>query len=277
MKIRTRRRVESLFLTTVMLIITIIMIFPLYWITTMSLMDGKTASSYPPQFLFIPTMENFVNLWNDSHFEGTITNSIVLTLGNTILAIILGTPAAYALARYKLGPSEHISFAVLSIRILPAYIAVFPMFLLLLELGIFGTRLGVIIAISLVSISFVIWMMRAFFMAIPVELEEAAIVDGCTRFGALIRIVLPVAAPGLVTTAVFTSIIGWNDLIFCLILGGEYAKNLPVALAGLVTEFRSEWGQLAAGGVITMMPVVVFSIFVRKYFLAGLTAGSVTN
>ncbi|MFN8524014.1 MAG: carbohydrate ABC transporter permease [Chloroflexota bacterium] len=270
-----RRRLHSAFLTLLATAMSVVFIFPIYWIATMSFQDGPTSSTLPPKFVFWPTIANYVNLFETSGFGRVLGNTIVIALGTTLVALVLGTPAGYALARFRVARAETISFAVLSVRIVPGYVAVIPLFIILQNIGLFGTRLGVIVAGSLIGVSFVMWMMRAFFSAIPVELEEAAMIDGCTRIAAILRISLPLVAPGLVATAIFTAIGAWNEFVLVLILGGEAAKTMPVALGGLVTEQRAEWGQLAAGGVMTMLPVIVFAVLVRRYFLAGSTAGSV--
>lgn len=275
MTMAARRRLHSAFLTLLATAMSVVFIFPIYWIATMSFQDGPTSSTLPPKFVFWPTIANYVNLFETSGFGRVLGNTIVIALGTTLVALVLGTPAGYALARFRVARAETISFAVLSVRIVPGYVAVIPLFIILQNIGLFGTRLGVIVAGSLIGVSFVMWMMRAFFSAIPVELEEAAMIDGCTRIAAILRISLPLVAPGLVATAIFTAIGAWNEFVLVLILGGEAAKTMPVALGGLVTEQRAEWGQLAAGGVMTMLPVIVFAVLVRRYFLAGSTAGSV--
>ena len=257
--------------------ITVVFLFPIYWIACLSLQDGLTSSSFPPHFIFTPTLHNYRNLFVEANFGPVLGNTAVIALGTTLVALAFGLPAAYALARFKVGSGEHISFAILSVRIIPSYVAVVPLFVLLNKLGLYGTRTGVIVATSVVAISFATWMMRAFILAIPVELEDAAQIDGCTRLQAIYRVVLPLAAPGLVATSLFTAILGWNDFVFVLILGGEGAKTMSVALSGLVTEQRAEWGQLAAGGVLTMLPVIVFALLVRRYFLTGVVSGGVNE
>jgi multiple sugar transport system permease protein len=274
---RTRRLVRRTVQFALAAAITVVFLFPIYWIATLSFQDGLTSSTFPPQFLFMPTLENYRDLFVESSFAPVLTNTVIIAVGTTVLALALGTPAAYALARFDVGSADRISFAVLGVRIVPSYVAVVPLFILLNQLGLFGTRAGVIVAISLVAVSFAIWMMRAFIAAIPVEIEDAARIDGCSRLGAIWRVVLPLAAPGLVATAVFTAILAWNEFVFVLILGGEAAKTMPVALGGLVTEERAEWGQLAAGGMLTMAPVIVFALLVRRYFLAGVTSGGVSE
>jgi multiple sugar transport system permease protein len=257
--------------------ITVVFLFPIYWIVSLSLQDAITSSSFPPHFIFAPTFRNYRNLFVEANFAPVLANTAMIALGTATVALVLGIPAAYALARFKVGSGEHISFAVLSVRIIPSYVAVVPLFVLLNKLGLYGSRSGVIVATSVVAISFATWMMRAFIIAIPVELEDAARIDGCSRLGVIFRVVLPLAAPGLVATSLFTAILGWNDFVFVLILGGEAAKTMPVALSGLVTEQRVEWGQLAAGGVLTMLPVIVFALLVRRYFLAGIVSGGVNE
>jgi multiple sugar transport system permease protein len=275
MRAATRRRLRRLVLTALAVAMTVVFVFPIYWIITMSFQDGITASRLPPKFIFWPTLGNYVALFTGSGFGAVVVNTTIIALGTTLVALLFGTPAAYALARFQVGSAEQISFSVLSVRIVPSYVAVVPLFIILQQLNLFGTALGVIVAGSLVGISFVIWMMRAFFASIPVEIEQAAMIDGCSRLGAILRVALPLAAPGLVATGVFTAIGAWNEFVLVLILGGEAAKTMPVALGGLVTEQRAEWGQLAAGGVMTMLPVIVFALLVRRYFLTGMTAGGV--
>lgn len=274
---RSRAAARRVALTALAAAITVLFLFPIYWIAALSFQDGLTSSSFPPQFVFTPTLQNYRNLFVDSGFAPILGNTVLIALGTTVVALALGTPAAYALARFRVGSAETIAFAVLSVRMVPSYVAVVPLFILLNQLGLFGTRPGVIVAISLVATSFAIWMMRAFIVAIPVQLEEAARIDGCSRLGAILRVILPLAAPGLVATAVFTAILAWNDFVFVLILGGEAAKTMPVALGGLVTEQRAEWGQLAAGGMLTMLPVIVFALLIRRYFLMGITSGGVNE
>jgi len=272
-----RRLARRCVLTLLAAAITVVFLFPIYWIACLSFQDGVTSSSFPPSFIFIPTLDNYRALFIDGDFGRVLANTAIIALGTTCVALLLGIPAAYALARFKVGSGEHISFAVLSVRIIPSYVAVVPLFVLLNKLGLYDTRTGVVMATSVVAISFAIWMMRAFIISIPVELEDSARIDGCSRLGAVIRVVLPLAAPGLVATGLFTAILGWNDFVFVLILGGEAAKTMPVALSGLVTEERVEWGQLAAGGVLTMLPVIVFSLLIRRYFLTGMVSGGVNE
>ena len=275
MRRRTRDLIRRLLVTGLASVVTVVLIFPIYWLCTLSLQDGLTASSLPPKFIFWPTLANYIELFESSGFGAVAINSTIIALGTTVVALLLGTPAGYALARLRMGSSEGISFAVLSVRMVPSFVAVIPLFLILQWLDLFGTKVGVILADSLIGVSFVIWMMRPFFASVPVEIEEAAMIDGCSRAGSVCRVVLPLVAPGLVAAAVFTAIAAWNEFVFVLILGGEAAKTMPVALGGLVTEQRAEWGQLAAGGVLTVAPVIVFGLMVRRYFLSGLTAGAV--
>ncbi len=253
----------------------VIFIFPLYWITVMSFQDGVTASRLPPTFVFWPSLQNYIRLFQDSDFGRVMINTTVIAIGTTALALALGTPAGYALARFRVGSAEQISFSILSVRMVPGYVAVVPLFIILQYLGLFATIVGVIVAGALGGIAFVTWMMRAFFLSVPLELEQAAMIDGCSRPEAVVRVVLPIVAPGLVATSVFTAIAAWNEFLFVLILGGERAKNMQVVLASMVTDQRAEWGQLAAGGVLTMLPVIVIALLVRRYFLEGMAAGSV--
>jgi multiple sugar transport system permease protein len=276
MRVTARRmHLWSITLTFLACVMTLVFIFPIYWITATSLQDGITASAVPPQFVFAPTLDNYIGLFTEADFGRVMLNTVEITVGTTLLALVLGTPAAYALARFRGLSTPQVSFNILSVRLLPGYVAVIPLFILLQRIHLFGNIFGVIVAGSLGAVSFVIWMMRAFIATIPVELEEAAVIDGCSRLGAVGRITLPLSAAGLVATSVFTAVAVWNEFILVLIIGGEDAKTMPIVLSTLVTAHRAEWGQLAAGGVLTMVPVIVFVLLVRRYFVAGMTAGSV--
>ena len=174
--------------------IAVVFLFPIYWIGTLSFQDALTSSTFPPQFIFFPTLRNYRNLFVEANFAPVLANTAVIALDTTLVALVLGIPAAYALARFRNGSGDRISFAVPSVRIIPSYVAVVPLFVLLSQVGLYGTRCRSHHVTSVVAVSFAIWTMRSFIIAIPVELEEAARIDGCSRLEAMVRVV-PLAAP----------------------------------------------------------------------------------
>jgi multiple sugar transport system permease protein len=273
---RAARRAQEALVTGLMAAVLAVLLFPIYWITTMAFKDFIVTTQIPPAWIFRPTLVHFENLFRSEGFGRPLVNSVVIALSSTALSLVLGTPAAYALARFQFRLSGPVALFTLGVRMVPTFVMVIPLFLLINQARIIGPHWAVICAHTLIALPLVIWLMRSYFGTVPPELEAAAMIDGCTRLGAIVRVSLPVAAPGLVAAAVFSLIGSWNDFVYALILGGESAKTMPVTLGGLVTtSYRTEWGLLAAGGTLTMMPVIAFALLVRRYFFSGLTLGAI--
>jgi multiple sugar transport system permease protein len=268
------RRLAALLVTTVTAVTLVLFMFPIYWIVTMAFKDFLLATRIPPVWLFVPTLENFQGLFQSEGFGRPLVNSVLIALAATVLSLAIGAPAAYALARFRFRLSGPAEFFILFIRMLPTFALVVPLFVLLSQARWLGPHGSVIFAHTLIGVPLVVWLLRAYFASVSPDLEHAAMIDGCSRLGALRRVTLPVAAPGIVAAGVLAFIGSWNDFVYALILGGETAKTMPVTLAGLITQIRAEWGFLAAGGTLTMAPVLVIALLVRRYFLSGLAFGS---
>ena len=192
--------------------------------------------------------------------------------------IALGVPAAYGLERLRWPRdwSQKIGFWILSTRMLPPIVTIVPLFLMLRGAGLLNSRLGLIIVYTAFNLPFVVWMMQGFFREIPRELEEAAMMDGDSRMGALVRVVLPVAKPGLAATVVFCLIVAWNEFLFALILTQTAASTtLPVAIASRVTQYEIKWGAMSAAGVVAMIPVLIFAGLAQRYLVRGMSLGAV--
>ena len=206
-----------------------------------------------------------------------MTSAIVAVL-STICAIVLGTLAAYALARFRLPRKLNMRLAlwILSTRMFPPIVTAVPLFLLMSDVRLLDTMASLVIVYTAFNLPFVVWMMRGFFQEIPRELEEAARVDGDSRLGALVRVILPLAVPGLAATAVFCLIISWNEFLFALTLTQtDAAMTLPVGIAGRVTQYEIEWGVMSAAGVVAMIPILLFALSVQRYLVRGLSLGAV--
>jgi multiple sugar transport system permease protein len=219
-----------------------------------------------------------VSLFSGREFGAYLTNSIIVTAASVAIALALGTMAAYALARFRLwaGMHRYVGFSLLIVRLLPPVVIIIPIFLVAQQLGLLNTRLSLIIIYAAFNVTIVVWMMESFFREIPVDLEEAAMVDGDTRFTAFRRIVLPLAAPGLVATGIFTAITTYNEFLFALVLTSTpTAETMPVGAATLIGRINIDTGAMSAAGVIGALPIVVFSIFVQKHLVRGLTMGAV--
>ncbi len=252
---------------------------PIYWLVTISLKTVVEQFAVPPLwFRFKVTLEHYHEIFFLRSFGTYLLNSALVAAVSTGLAVVLGVSAAYALARLpmKRNWNRNLSFWILSTRMVPPIVTILPLFLLLREVGLLNTRLGLIIVYTGFNLPFVIWMLRGFFEDVPAELEEAAWVDGSSRLRALVDIMLPLVAPGLAATAVFCLIIAWNEFLFALILTQtDAAMTLPVGIAGRVTQYEIKWGAMSAGGVVAMIPVFGFALAVQRYLVRGLSLGAV--
>jgi multiple sugar transport system permease protein len=253
-------------------------ITPLLW---MILTSVKTNREITQDTSLIPeslTIANYVSLFSGREFGAYLANSIIVTSASVAIALILGTQAAYVLARFRLraGMHRYVGFSLLMVRLLPPIVIIIPIFLVAQQLGLLNTQLSLIIVYAAFNVTVVVWMMESFFREIPVDLEEAAMVDGDTRFTAFRRIVLPLAAPGLVATGIFAVITTYNEFLFALVLTSTpSAETMPIGAATLIGRINVDWGAMSAAGVVGALPIVVFSLFVQKHLVRGLTMGAV--
>ena len=253
-------------------------VVPLVWMASTSL---KTNREITQDGTLVPhslTLANYASLFDGRAFGAYLTNSVVVTALSVGVALLLGTHAAYAIARFRLwgGLERYIGFALLVTRILPPIVVIIPIFLTFQRLGLLNSRLGLIVVYSAVNVSVVIWMMESFFREIPTDLEEAAMVDGDTRFAAFRKIVLPLAAPGLVATGIFAVIVTYNEFLFALVLTATpSAETMPVGAATLIGRINVDWGAMSAAGVVGALPILLFSALVQKHLVRGLTMGAI--
>ena len=260
-----------------LVVITVLLtIFPFLWLLQMSLKTGIEAFLMPPKLLFVPTLQNYVDLL-EGKFMRSFWNSSVVGVSTTLISLLLGVPAAYALSRAGFRRDRGFSLWILTTRMAPPIAFGIPFFLAYRTLGLIDTKIGLVIIYLTFNLSLVIWMMRTFFDGLPRSLEEAACIDGASIIDTFLRIVLPLSAPGLATTAIFCFLFSWNDFFFALILTRSGSMTAPVAIVNFMNYEGWEWGKITAGGSIIMIPVVVFSLLVRNYLIRGLTAGAVKN
>jgi multiple sugar transport system permease protein len=252
---------------------------PVYWMLTISFKSEVDQFSVPPRwFLFSPTLAHYRDAFLARSFGQYLLTSLIVAVSSTLCAMLLGTLCAYALARLSLPPrlGQRVSLWILSTRMFPPIVTALPLFLMMRDLRLLNTRASLVIVYTAFNLPFVVWMMRGFFQEIPRDLEEAARVDGDSRLGALVRVVLPLVAPGLAATAIFCLIISWNELLFALILTQtDAAMTLPVGIAGRVTQYEIKWGVMSATGVVAMMPILLFALAVQRYLVRGLSLGAV--
>lgn len=252
---------------------------PVYWMLTISLKsDVDQFATPPPWFAFTPTLDHYYEAFVARGFGQYLLTSAIVSAASTLCALVIGTLAAYALARFELPwrLNRHLSLWILSTRMFPAIVTAVPLFLMMRDLRLLNTRASLIIVYTAFNLPFVVWMMRGFFADLPRDLEEAALVDGDSRLGALFRVVLPLVAPGLAATAVFCLIISWNEFLFALVLTQtDAAMTLPVGIAGRVTQYEIKWGVMSAAAAVALVPILVFALALQKYLVRGLSLGAV--
>jgi multiple sugar transport system permease protein len=248
---------------------------PLSWIVLSSFKVEADQFSIPPKwFPERLTLQNYRTFFNNSELIHSFFNSVLTTLFSTLIALILGVPAAYALARFNWKHSNKMAFVILLARMTPPIVMVLPFFMIARYLNIANTYIPIIVALSFFSVPFAVWMMRGFFQEIPNSIEEAAMIDGCTRLQALMKVILPLSMPGLAATSILCALISWNEFLFALVLTGKNTRTLPVLVNMFVSERNIEWGVMSASAVIIVLPMVIFGLLVQNDLVRGLTMGS---
>jgi multiple sugar transport system permease protein len=253
-------------------------LFPFWWMIDTSLkrpVDIFAGVALFPQHV---TGDNYRILFEQHHFRSFLVNSVVVVAVSVAVSLVLGTLAAYSLTRFRLrlGLNQSALVVALLVRMIPVILLVIPLYIVLSKYGLLDTRLGLILVYSGLNASFVVWMMQSFLDEIPRDIEEAALVDGDTRLTALRRIVLPLAAPGIAATAIFSVITTYNDFLLALTLTATPdSQTIPVGVSTLIGKIQIEWGPMAAAGVVGALPIVLFALIVQRHFVRGLTLGAV--
>jgi multiple sugar transport system permease protein len=286
----------------------LISLIPLVWILMTSFRTPQDAIAYPPQVITQPSLIGYVNLfttrsrvssqelaalppaatWYEdlvreqqmilagpSRFSDRYLNSVLIGFGSTLLSVILGTLAAYAFSRFRVPGKDDLLFFILSTRMMPPIAVAIPIYLMYRAVGLSDTHLGLILLYTVVNLSLAVWLLKGFMDEIPREYEEAAMVDGYTRFQAFIKVVLPQAATGIATTAIFCLIFAWNEYAFALLLTSGTAQTSPPFIPTIIGEGGLDWPAMAAGTTLFLLPVLVFTVLLRKHLLRGITFGAI--
>lgn len=257
-----------------LLIVCVVAVFPLVWMAGISLKSGRQVID-PSVWFFTPTFEHYADAISMRGVFDYMANSAVVAVSTTLLSVTIGAFAAYGLARFRFARREDLAFVVLAMRMLPAIAIVIPLFVMAQTIGILDTRLVLVVCYMLFNIPFSIWMLRGFFEEIPDAIEEAALIDGCSRAQVLGRIILPLAAPGLAATSIFCIINSWNEFTFAVFLTSFRSSTLPTTVTQFLSASGTAWGPMAAVGVLTIVPMIVFALFVQRYMVKGLAFGGV--
>jgi multiple sugar transport system permease protein len=294
----------------VALAIAAIMLIPVLWMTMTAIKSRPDAVAAPPKVLFSPSLDGFIGLFTNrsqisaaelptyqqrtdltfwerqalvrgmkilgpSQFVARLKNSLIISFTSTVLAVTLGLLAAYAFSRYEIPGKGDLLFFILSTRMLPAVVVTIPVFLMYRAVGLYDTHIGMILLYTAFNLSFSVWLLKGFIDEIPKEYEEAALVDGYSRLQAFRKIVLPQAVTGIAATAVFCLIFAWNEYAFALMLTGDRARTAPPSIPSMLGVGGIEWGSIAAGSLLFLIPVVVVTFALRRYLLRGVTFGAI--
>lgn len=269
---RSRRRTNLL--TLAVLGYAALILFPVAWMATMMVKPEAVMFERPTVWWFTPTLEHFEFVLR-AGFDWYVLTSCVIALASTLLVVLIGTPAAYAFARFEMWRRDDLFLFILATRMAPPVCLVIPLYLIYSKLGLIDTYVGLTVAYLTFNLSFYVWVLRSFCRDLPVELEEAAMVEGYPRWQVLRRIVLPLLRPGIVATAVLCFIFAWNEFLFAFMLGGKAVKTLPVAIPTLITTQGVKWGEMAIVGIVALAPILIVVFFLQRHIVRGLTLGAV--
>ena len=252
-------------------------LFPFYWMVTTSLKSWSGIFQYPPTFLPLPIdFTAYLDIFEKTRLWLWIVNSLKVCIPTTLLAMVFATTGAYALSRFNFRGRTTAGMLILITQMLPGTLLIIPIYLMFKSMDLLDTFVGLIASYATFGLPFSIWMLKGYFDSIPKELEEAAAVDGCTRVGTLLRIVLPLSLPGLTVTAMFAFVLGWNDLVWAITLvTNPDMRTNAVGLASFVGEYGTPWAQIMGASAISSLPILLLFLFLQRYLLYGLTAGAV--
>jgi multiple sugar transport system permease protein len=253
-------------------------VVPLAWMVLSSIKPPEDLTSSSPVLAFTPTLEHYKALFSGGNNIGPyIRNSLIAAGASTVIAVVLGCLAGYGLARSRFRGKDHVAFWIISQRMAPIAAVILPLFVIFRFTGLLGSTLGLIVAYLTFNLPFAIWIMNAFFSELSPSLDEAALMDGATRWSAFKDVALPLVLPGIATTAILCLVFSWNDYAFAVTFSGPDSQTLPIAASQLVTQTSIDWGQLTAIGTIVVAPMILVGLIVRKWLVTGLTLGAVTG
>jgi multiple sugar transport system permease protein len=257
------------------LLAVVLSLFPILYLFITSFKPAELTFAIPPVWVFKPTLNNYVEIFVGGKFISYFINSLVIALATTAIALVLGVFAGYGFSRFRFRGLTALRLGALIPQMLPPITIIVPLYVLFNAMELVDTRWALIISYLTFIIPLAIWMMTGFFAEVPQELEESAMIDGCTRLGAMVRISLPIIAPGLAATAILGFIYAWNEFLYAVILTGRDARTLPVTITSFMTNKAILWGRIAASGSLVLLPVLIFALIAQRYLVRGLSRGAV--
>lgn len=257
------------------IVVIIFFMMPIFWLLTTAFKFGRDAFAIPPKWIFFDfTLRNFQKVLTETQIGRFLKNSIIITTGATLLSLLLGVPGGYAIARSKSLFINLSSYFFLLLLMIPPIAMLIPFYLIMRDIHLLGTYPAVIILDTVFDASFVVWMMRSYFKDVPQEMEEAALVDGASHATAFFKVALPLSVPGIVASALYCIIFSWNDFLFALMLTSPATKTMPLGILASFSASEISWGIMAVMSIFAIIPAVIISLFLNRYFVQGLTMGA---
>lgn len=261
-------------------------LFPIFWMVGMSFKTIEDILAWPPKFIFSPTLANYKAILTsqmevvgvgqiDIDFMAGFWHSFIISTGAVIVSVILGVPAAYALSRYKFKGRNDMAFTFLSFRFGPEMMVIIPIFFIFLRMGLNDSFLGLVWVYQLITMPMIIWIVRSYIDDVPVNFEDACVVDGFPKWRAVIRILLPIIRPGIAASALLAFIYAWNNFIFSMVLGSSRTNTVIMEAMKFISAEALRYGTMSAGIVISFLPILLFSIFAQRYFVRGMSMGAI--
>ena len=269
---RQKSKLGTAIYAIVLAVLILITIFPFVYMVLGAFKNNVDIVNPEKVFMFEPTLNNFKTVFETYRFGRPIKNTAIISVCSTVFSLLIGLPASYAIARFK---KRLLQAIILGVRIIPIIAFLVPLYLVFAEVGLTGTYTAIILANMIIALPFIVWVMIPYFESIPKELEEAAFIDGVTRFGAFIKIAIPLSVPGIMTVTIMSFITAWNNLLFGMILGSSDTQTLPTAVLNFISYTEINWGGLMAAAIIITVPIIIISIVLQKYVIQGLQAGAV--
>jgi len=281
MTVKRKFPIKSIFTVIVLTLMLLFALFPFFWLMRTAVTPAREAFSTKPQLL--PqnlTLENLERVISSPTipFTRQFGNSLIVAVSTTIFVIVVGASGAYALARLKFKGQQTFSLSLLFIQLFPAVLLVIPLFIVMVNLKLTNSLFGLILAYSTSNLPFVVWLLRGYFLSLPAELEDAARIDGCTTYGVLFRIILPLAAPGIAAAATLAFVNGWNEfLVANVLINDSRLRVLSIGLTSYIDQFGTDYSGLFSMAMLTTLPVVLVFMLFQRYIVGGLTAGAVKS
>lgn len=270
-----KSELERATLSALTIVVFVLFMLPIFWLLTTAFKFGREAFAIPPKWLsFDFTLRNFETVLANSNTGRYLVNSIIISSGAMLASLVLGVPAGYAIARSRSRFLNLSSYFFLLLMMVPPVAMLIPFYLIMRDLHLLGSYLSLIILDTVFDAAFVVWMMRSYFADVPMEMEEAALVDGASHFRAFLSVALPLSIPGVVASALYVFIFSWNDFLFALMLTSPRTKTIPLGILASFSAVEISWGTMAVLSLFAILPALIVSLFLNRYFIQGATMGA---